>query len=144
MFPAHKADVDCIPVDAMRDVLAILQEEANYPLLIHCNKGKVRSLLPLCPAVFGVLTDLQHRTGCAIACHRLLNGYTVAAALDEYRRYAGSKARVLDELYIRAIDIEAIRPVKLTKPPKAVLAPEAVYPTPPSSDRSVNLNLADI
>jgi tyrosine-protein phosphatase SIW14 len=40
-FPAHKLDTDSIPPESMMRVLDLLLDNSNYPLLIHCNKGKV-------------------------------------------------------------------------------------------------------
>mmetsp|Transcript_8267 Transcript_8267/g.19079 ORF Transcript_8267/g.19079 Transcript_8267/m.19079 type:complete len:196 (-) Transcript_8267:58-645(-) len=53
----------------------------NHPLLIHCNKGK-------------------HRTGCVVGCLRAQNHWSMTATFDEYRRFAGSKARKADQQFI--------------------------------------------
>lgn len=38
---ANKGEVS-ITQDTMRDALKIILDRANHPILIHCNKGKVR------------------------------------------------------------------------------------------------------
>ena len=40
-IPAHKAPIDCIPLSSMMRALQILRDQENYPILVHCNKGKV-------------------------------------------------------------------------------------------------------
>ncbi|OQD67775.1 hypothetical protein PENPOL_c003G10599 [Penicillium polonicum] len=64
------------------DFMEKLLNVENHPALIHCNQGK-------------------HRTGCVVACFRKLQGWEHSAIIDEYRLYAGHKARPLDEEFIR-------------------------------------------
>lgn len=80
-LPAHKNAFDSIPLESMERALSILMDKRNHPVLVHCNKGK-------------------HRTGCVIGCYRKINGWSMENVLDEYRKYAGAKARVLDEKYM--------------------------------------------
>ncbi|CAI7601666.1 unnamed protein product [Penicillium palitans] len=63
-----------------------IREEYNV-VLIHCNQGK-------------------HRTGCLVACFRELQGWEHSAIIDEYRLYAGQKARQLE--FIRLYELGAI------------------------------------
>ncbi|KAJ1480486.1 tyrosine phosphatase family-domain-containing protein [Baffinella frigidus] len=51
-----------------------LLDRRTHPVLIHCNQGK-------------------HRTGSLVGCLRALNHWSMAPIFDEYRRFAGSKAR---------------------------------------------------
>jgi hypothetical protein len=39
--PAHKNPEIVIPIDIITRVLKIMLDKSNYPLLVHCNKGKV-------------------------------------------------------------------------------------------------------
>jgi hypothetical protein len=55
----------------------------------NCNKGK-------------------HRTGCVVGCLRKLQHWSQTSAFDEYRRFAGSKARVLDMQFIELFDPESV------------------------------------
>ena len=41
IIPAHKNPFSIIPIDTLLETLKIILNQANYPLLIHCNKGKV-------------------------------------------------------------------------------------------------------
>ena len=53
----------------------------NHPILIHCNKGK-------------------HRTGCLVGCLRKVQKWSLIGIFEEYRRFAGTKVRVLDQQFI--------------------------------------------
>ena len=64
---------------------------SNYPLLIHCNKGK-------------------HRTGCIVGCLRKVQGESMAEVINEYHAYADPKARRLDENFIRDFDERSLLP----------------------------------
>lgn len=71
----------------MTSALSVVMDKSNYPLLIHCNKGK-------------------HRTGCLVGCFRKMSGGTPEKIFEEYRHYAGPKARILDERFIDMFDIK--------------------------------------
>ena len=46
IVPAHKNPSSVIPIDILFETLKIILNRGNYPLLIHCNKGKVRAKVP--------------------------------------------------------------------------------------------------
>ena len=46
IIPAHKSPSSIIPIETLLETLRILLNRANYPILIHCNKGKVHTKLP--------------------------------------------------------------------------------------------------
>ncbi|KAF9887880.1 tyrosine-protein phosphatase siw14 [Aspergillus nanangensis] len=73
----------------INDILEILLNKANHPILIHCNKGK-------------------HRTGCVVACFRKLQGWNLDDVTQEYHKYAWPKARPLDLQYIEQFDNTAL------------------------------------
>ncbi|KAL4889032.1 tyrosine phosphatase family-domain-containing protein [Aspergillus ambiguus] len=75
----------------MNDILEILLNKANHPILVHCNKGK-------------------HRTGCVVACFRKLQGWHHDDVINEYLKYACPKSRVLDLEYIGAFDPSTLAP----------------------------------
>mmetsp|Transcript_32627 Transcript_32627/g.103978 ORF Transcript_32627/g.103978 Transcript_32627/m.103978 type:complete len:295 (-) Transcript_32627:31-915(-) len=70
-----------IPEDMIRKALKVLQDKRNHPILIHCNKGK-------------------HRTGCLVGCLRKCLHWSLTSIFDEYRRFAGTKVRMLDQQFI--------------------------------------------
>ena len=41
-----KEECDIIPQIVMDRALDIILDESNHPILVHCNKGKVRPSLP--------------------------------------------------------------------------------------------------
>ncbi len=76
--------------DTVCSVLSVMLDPANYPLLIHCNKGK-------------------HRTGCMTACFRKACGWTIEACLEEYERYSTPKDRQLDKVFIERYDASVLK-----------------------------------
>jgi protein tyrosine/serine phosphatase len=86
--PANKETVK-IEATTMVQALGVVLDRSNYPLLIHCNKGK-------------------HRTGCVVACFRKVLGDSMQSILHEYHTYAGVKARALDEQFIKGFDERAL------------------------------------
>jgi len=79
-----------IPEDTVRDALSVILDSRNHPMLIHCNKGK-------------------HRTGCVVGILRKIQNWSLTSVFDEYRRFAGTKARMLDQQYIELISVMNIR-----------------------------------
>lgn len=45
-IPANK-EIVCMDAQTMMKALGVVLDRENYPLLIHCNKGKVRALLDI-------------------------------------------------------------------------------------------------
>jgi tyrosine-protein phosphatase SIW14 len=86
--PANK-EVVRINAKTMLEALGVVLDKTNYPLLIHCNKGK-------------------HRTGCVVGCFRKMLGESMDSILNEYHTYAGKKARELDQDFIKSFDERAI------------------------------------
>ncbi|KAL8825385.1 MAG: hypothetical protein Q9170_007809, partial [Blastenia crenularia] len=121
-IPAHKDESVKIPLHSIASALEILLNVERHPVLIHCNKGK-------------------HRTGCIVACYRMLNHWSPAAVITEYRKYAGLKARLLDEIFISQFDVPGMLALlKLQTGGKGLAAGVAganpmMLPTPPASER---------
>ncbi|PGH36332.1 hypothetical protein GX50_00837 [[Emmonsia] crescens] len=86
---ANKAPHVSTPYGTVIEVLKIILNPMNHPVLIHCNKGK-------------------HRTGCVVACFRRVQGWSLMAALQEYQKYSTPKSRVLDRNYIEEFDANAL------------------------------------
>ncbi|KZF23120.1 putative tyrosine-protein phosphatase OCA1 [Xylona heveae TC161] len=73
-------------LDALHEVINL----SNFPLLISCGMGR-------------------HRTGTVVGCLRRLQGWNLAAALEEYRRFTGTRrTRVVNELHIEAFRRESV------------------------------------
>lgn len=77
-----------------------------------------------------------------VACYRKLQGWTTAAIITEYRRYAEEKYRPLDEIFIASFNATAVQQLlngntQITYTPLEV---ERVFympilPTPPPSEK---------
>ena len=107
----NKSPLVTINSDNMAAALGVVLDPSNHPLLIHCNKGK-------------------HRTGCVVACSRKILGWSSQDIIAEYRKYAGAKARELDERYIENFDQYAHH-LMLRREQKTV--PEPFIESPASS-----------
>jgi len=46
IIPPHKQG-QVIPSKSVAKVMSIIRDRANHPVLVHCNKGKVRRILSL-------------------------------------------------------------------------------------------------
>uniref|UniRef100_A0A7S3GK28 diphosphoinositol-polyphosphate diphosphatase n=1 Tax=Palpitomonas bilix TaxID=652834 RepID=A0A7S3GK28_9EUKA len=77
----NKEPFDYIPDDVFAQAIEVLLDSRNHPIMVHCNKGK-------------------HRTGSLIGCLRRLQRWSLAMVFDEYCRFAGSKPRLADQLFI--------------------------------------------
>ncbi|KGQ00887.1 hypothetical protein PAAG_12430 [Paracoccidioides lutzii Pb01] len=86
---ANKVPQVSTPYETVVEVLKIILNPKNHPLLIHCNKGK-------------------HRTGCIVACFRRVQGWSVIAALQEYQKYSIPKSRALDRNYIEEFSADVL------------------------------------
>lgn len=80
---------EAIPDATMSSILDVVLDQSNYPLLVHCNKGK-------------------HRTGCVVAAVRKAHGWHSSKALAEYRSFAEPKVRETDVDYITNFDHVAL------------------------------------
>lgn len=77
----NKEPFKMIEPELVHQALAHVTNTKNHPIYIHCNKGK-------------------HRTGTVIGCLRKLQLWTLSSIFEEYRRFAGIKARAIDQQYI--------------------------------------------
>lgn len=73
-----------------RDVVKALQiilRPENWPILIHCNKGK-------------------YRVGCVVGLLRRLQGWSHTSIFEEYSRFAGTKISDLE--WIEVFDLDKV------------------------------------
>ncbi|WFD24543.1 protein-tyrosine-phosphatase [Malassezia equina] len=80
---------DPITEEIVLQALHLLVRPSTYPCLVMCNLGR-------------------HRTGTVIGCLRKLQHWNLSAILEEYRRYAGPKVRVMNEQFIELFDEELV------------------------------------
>eukprot|EP00002_Diphylleia_rotans_P035290 TRINITY_DN7688_c0_g1_i1.p1 TRINITY_DN7688_c0_g1~~TRINITY_DN7688_c0_g1_i1.p1 ORF type:complete len:177 (+),score=33.64 TRINITY_DN7688_c0_g1_i1:51-581(+) len=69
--------------------LSLLLNKEHYPLLIMCNLGR-------------------HHTGTICGCFRKLQRWNLTSILEEYRRFAGSKVRLMSEQFIELFDTDLV------------------------------------
>ncbi|EIW69994.1 tyrosine phosphatase [Tremella mesenterica] len=69
--------------------LTLLLDPKTFPVLVCCNMGR-------------------HRTGTVVGCYRKLQRWALSSILEEYRRYAGAKVRVLNEQFIELFDTDLV------------------------------------
>ncbi|KAK9692208.1 hypothetical protein RND81_09G248600 [Saponaria officinalis] len=81
---------DSVPEELISKALKILMDVRSYPVLIHCKRGK-------------------HRTGCLVGCLRKLQNWCLSSVLEEYQRFAGTKARTSDMNFMERYDILRLR-----------------------------------
>ncbi|KAG0501160.1 hypothetical protein HPP92_001232 [Vanilla planifolia] len=79
-----------IPKDAISSALRILVDIRNHPVLIHCKRGK-------------------HRTGCLVGCFRKLQNWCLSVVVEEYVRFAGTKTRISDLMFIESFDVSCMK-----------------------------------
>lgn len=82
--------------DVVLEVLSFALDKSKYPLYIMCHLGR-------------------HRTGTVIGCLRKVQRWNLASIFEEYRRYAGSKVRLLNEQFIELFDTDLVS-IPKTKP----------------------------
>ncbi|KAK6903121.1 tyrosine phosphatase [Kwoniella mangroviensis CBS 10435] len=69
--------------------LTLLLRPTTFPTLVCCNMGR-------------------HRTGTVVGCYRKLQRWALSSILEEYRRYAGMKVRILNEQFIELFDTDLV------------------------------------
>ncbi|SGY20465.1 BQ5605_C016g08064 [Microbotryum silenes-dioicae] len=74
----NAVNYDPITEEVVLQALDLVLNPANAPLMIMCNLGR-------------------HRTGTVVGIFRKLQRWNLASILEEYRRFAGPKVRVLNE-----------------------------------------------
>ncbi|KAL6192667.1 hypothetical protein ACLB2K_033753 [Fragaria x ananassa] len=79
-----------IPIDTIMEVLKVLIDVRNFPVLIHCKRGK-------------------HRTGCLVGCLRRFQNWCLSSVFEEYQRFAGAKSRTTDLRFIETFDVSCLR-----------------------------------
>ena len=80
-----------------------------------------------------------------VACYRKLHGWTTAAIITEYRKFAEQKFRPLDEAFMRSFNAEhASQILSGVNVPYVPLSDEAptnmasILPTPPPSEKDTD------
>lgn len=76
--------------NSITEALKLLIDVRIHPVLIHCKRGK-------------------HRTGCVVGSFRKLQNWCLSSVLEEYKLYAGVKARETDLNFLENYDVSYLR-----------------------------------
>lgn len=98
---------DPISEEVVLEALESILDPRNYPLIVMCNLGRHRTG-PSCPSRLIERFKLNE-IGTVVGCLRKLQKWSLTAIFEEYRRYAGSKVRVLNEQFIELFDTDLVR-----------------------------------
>lgn len=93
-----------IPAETMRDVLDIVLDKSNHPVLVHCNRGRVSADSRAPILAFPEANIPQHRTGCVVGVIRKLHGWDLATILAEYHSFSAPKPRDADINYLTKVE----------------------------------------
>eukprot|EP00742_Colponemidia_sp_Colp-10_P003739 GILJ01003979.1.p1 GENE.GILJ01003979.1~~GILJ01003979.1.p1 ORF type:complete len:178 (+),score=14.13 GILJ01003979.1:74-535(+) len=86
-----------ISEEVVLSALDLILDSSQYPIMVMCHLGR-------------------HRTGTVIGCLRKVQRWNLTSIFEEYRRYAGSKVRLLNEQFIELFDTDLVRQPQ--SPPK--------------------------
>jgi hypothetical protein len=94
-----RADVTWKPVseELVKETLEFVLNTDNHPVMIMGSSG-------------------INETGTVVGCLRRLQGWNLSSIIDEYRRFAGSKGKNVNELFIELFDTDLV-----TLPPRDLL-----------------------
>lgn len=70
--------------------LDIILDHTNYPICVLCGQG-------------------SHRTGTVVGCLRKLQRWNLTSIFEEYKRYSGTKVRLLNEQFIELFDTDLVQ-----------------------------------
>ena len=96
---AEKETTPWAPIseETVLEALSLILDVEKHPLLVVDHLG-------------------MHRTGVVFGCLRKAQGWALTSIVEEYRRYAGSKARLQNEQFVELFDVDLVR-VPATPPP---------------------------
>eukprot|EP00729_Bicosta_minor_P002456 gene2456-7772_t len=95
--PSLAGSGSSVSEEMVLSALAVVLDRSKYPLLIACNLGR-------------------HHTGTVVGCLRKLQRWNLTSIVEEYRRYAGSKVRLLNEQFIEFFDTELVSTPSISPP----------------------------
>eukprot|EP01135_Chromosphaera_perkinsii_P011411 Nk52_evm56s2391 gene=Nk52_evmTU56s2391 len=90
-YKAWKPDAGWKPVseELIKEALELVLDVSSHPVMVSCTSG-------------------IHQTGTFVGCLRKLQGWNMASIFHEYRMYAGSKSRYINEQFIELFDLDLV------------------------------------
>ena len=98
----HQNPWNPISEEIVITALKLLLDPKNYPALVTCGLGRHRT------GINTVLKQCQQEKGTVIGCLRKLQRWNLTSIFEEYRRYAGSKVRLINEQFIELFDTDLV------------------------------------
>jgi tyrosine-protein phosphatase OCA1 len=95
-----------ISEDMVIKALKIMLNRDKYPMIVMCNQGRHRTGLFMNNWLLFILRN--QLTGTVIGCFRKLQRWNLTSILEEYRRAAGNKVRILNEQFIELFDTDLV------------------------------------
>lgn len=78
-----------ISEELIKEALELVLDRATHPIMVMCASG-------------------IHHTGTLVGCLRRIQKWNLTSVIEEYRRYAGSKARYVNEQFIELFDEDLV------------------------------------
>ncbi|KAJ2720617.1 tyrosine-protein phosphatase siw14 [Coemansia sp. Benny D115] len=78
---ANKEPFEEMEHEQIAEILGVVLDTRNHPVLVHCNRG-------------------IRRVGCLVGVIRKLQAWAMTAIFDEYQRFSGTKIRISDQEFI--------------------------------------------
>lgn len=75
--------------ELVKETLELILNVQNHPLMIMDSSG-------------------LNETGTVVGCLRRIQGWNLSSIIEEYRRFAGSKAKNVNELFIELFDTDLV------------------------------------
>ncbi len=95
--------------DVVVQALGLILDRENYPLMVMCNLGRHRTGPPARAVSAPPGSGRPGAAGTVVGCLRKLQRWNLTSIFEEYRRYAGSKVRLLNEQFIELFDTDLVR-----------------------------------
>jgi tyrosine-protein phosphatase OCA1 len=89
---AQKETTPWAPIseETVLETLALILDVTKHPILVVDHLG-------------------MHRTGVVFGCLRKAQGWALTSIVEEYRRFAGNKARLQNEQFVELFDVDLVR-----------------------------------
>lgn len=87
---AYRSKYETLSEQTVIRALELMVDQRNYPMAVMCTSGR-------------------GKTGIVVGCLRKLMRWNMTSIFEEYRRYASSMLRLLNEQFIELFDVSVVR-----------------------------------